>query len=156
MEELRLWHYTTAGRIDEIIESGEIRATKFNATSLREKPTVWVSSNPLWERTATKMIADDSGNIITLSMAEQHELVGLGRIEIFNDTPDLFTWHRFKNYIAPKKQIARDMEAAGIKKGANPSEWYGSHKPIEKIDWIKAEIWDGKQWQVHTIFEHEE
>ena len=155
MEDLRLWHYTTAERIDEIIESGEIRTSKHNATSRKEKPTVWVSSNPLWERTATKMIIDEMGNRKTLSMAEQHELIGLGRIEVYNDTPDLFTWHRFKNYIAPKKHIAREMEAVGIKKGANPSEWYGSHEPIARLDWIKAEIWDGKQWQVHTIFDQE-
>ena len=144
---MKLWHYTTAFRIPEIIESGEIRTSNANATGNREVPTLWLSSNPIWENTATKYF-NDGFNRYPLTKEQQHERFGLGRIEVNTQTISYFTWHTFVKNIAAKRHIARGMEESGRKSGGNPKQWFGSTKPIGTEHFLSAEIWDGNEWKV--------
>ena len=146
-QKMKLWHYTTRDRVTEIIASGEIRTSVANRTGQKESATLWMSSNPIWENTATKLVSDGR-NIRQLSKTEQHECFGLGRIEVDTTNISFFTWLTFTKNIAAKRHIAREMEKTGRKNGGNPNQWYGSTKTISKDAFISAEIWDGTDWEV--------
>lgn len=141
---MKLWHYTTKDRIHEIIESGEIRTSGANRTGQSESPTLWLSSNPIWENAATKLYSDGL-NTRKLSKKEQHELLGLGRIEVDTQNISFFTWSTFVKNIAAKRHIARSMEVSGRTSGGNPNQWFGSTKPIGKEHFLSAEIWNGEE-----------
>lgn len=144
---MKLWHYTTRDRIHEIIETSEIRTSDANRTGQSESPTLWLSSNPIWENTATKLYSDGL-NTRKLSKKEQHELLGLGRIEVDTQNISVFTWSTFVKNIAAKRHVARSMEVSGRTSGGNPNQWYGSTKPIGKEHFLSAEIWNGEEWIV--------
>jgi hypothetical protein len=144
---MKLWHYTTKDRLDEIIESGEIRTSTANRTGQSESATLWLSSNPIWEHTATKLTSV-GGTIRGLTKKEQHELFGLGRIEVNTQNISFFSWSTFVKNIAAKRHVARSMEVSGRTSGGNPNQWFGSTKPIPKEHFISAEVWDGNEWQV--------
>jgi len=144
---MKLWHYTTKDRIQEIIESGEIRTSGANRTGQSESPTLWLSSNPIWENTATKLYSDGL-NTRKLSKKEQHELFGLGRIEVNTQNISFFSWRTFVKNIAAKRHVARSMEVSGKTSGGNPNQWFGSTKPVGKEHFLSAEIWNGEEWIV--------
>jgi len=144
---MKLWHYTTKDRIQEIIESGEIRTSTENRTGQRESATLWLSSNPIWENTATKLTFD-GGTMRKLTKKEQHEVLGLGRIEVNTQNISFFSWSTFVKNIAAKRHVARSMEVSGRTSGGNPNQWFGSTKPIGKEHFLSAEIWNGEEWIV--------
>jgi len=149
MKELNFYHYTIESRIDEIIESGEIRLASKSTYAKKEKPVAWVSSNEHWENTATKMIMTYSGTK-ELTFEEQLELHGCGRIEVKNS--GLMTWAKLKHKANMDFHMAGLMENAGIRKGGKPSEWFGSLLPIKMNDWIKAELYKNGKWEVYKVF----
>jgi len=144
---MKLWHYTTKDRIQEIIESGEIRTSTENRTGQRESATLWLSSNPIWENTATKLTFD-GGTMRKLTKKEQHEVLGLGRIEVNTQNISFFSWSTFVKNIAAKRHVARSMEVSGRTSGGNPNQWFGSTKPVGKEHFLSAEIWNGEEWIV--------
>ena len=144
---MKLWHYTAKDRVDEIIESGEIRTSTANRTGQRESATVWLSSNPIWENTATKLTSVGD-TIRKLTKKEQHELFGLGRIEVNTQNISFFSWSTFVKNIAAKRHVARSMEVSGRTSGGNPNQWFGSTKPVGKEHFLSAEIWNGEEWIV--------
>jgi len=144
---MKLWHYTTKDRIQEIIESGEIRTSTENRTGQRESATLWLSSNPIWENTATKLTFD-GGTMRKLTKKEQHEVLGLGRIEVNTQNISFFSWSTFVKNIAAKRHVARSMEVSGRTSGGNPNQWFGSTKPIGKEHFLSAEIWNAEEWIV--------
>jgi hypothetical protein len=142
-----LWHYTTKERLEEIINSGELRATEANKTTSTEKATLWFSKNPIWEPTATKMVMTESG-IKRLTKNEQYDLFGLGRIQI-NDNVQVKSWKHFKEFGGGKLKILRKLEEAGIKMGGNPSNWFWTFEKVGIEKWITVEFWDGNSWQLY-------
>jgi hypothetical protein len=123
------------------------RTSGANRTGQSESPTLWLSSNPIWENTATKLYSDGL-NTRKLSKKEQHELLGLGRIEVDTQNISFFTWSTFVKNIAAKRHIARSMEVSGRTSGGNPNQWYDSTKPIGKEHFLSAKIWNGEEWVV--------
>jgi len=140
----KLWHYTAAKRLKEIVESREIRLTdKLIAKS--EKPAVWVSSNPIWEFTATKMAKNNSGLIKQLTKEEMYKLFGLGRIEIVPNEKYI-SWAKFKHKSRIPADYFFELERAGIDKGANPKDWFARFTSIPIEEWIAIETWNGTAW----------
>lgn len=139
-----LWHYTTKDRLEEIINSGELRATDANKTSPTEKATLWFSKNPIWEPTATKMVMTESG-IKRLTKNEQFELFGLGRIQI-NDNVQVKSWKHFKEFGGGKLKILRKLEEVGVKMGGNPNHWYWSWDNVAQENWLNIEYFNGTMW----------
>ena len=72
----RFFHYTTETRLEKIIQSEIISLATIGIDNKREKPCAWVSTNPKWEATATKMIRNQQGGITQMTFEEQLLSVG--------------------------------------------------------------------------------
>lgn len=146
----KFYHYTPQIRLKEIIQSGEIKLASKSVYSKKEKPVAWVSTNDFWEKTATKMIMEN-GRPKLLTFQEQLEKLGCARIEVIGT--HLMTWAKLKHKANMDVFASQKFEEAGIKSGANPSEWYGSLESIKKSNWIKAEIYTHGKWVLFENFD---
>ena len=135
---LRFWHYTSAFRLPQIFQSGKINLDK-QAKAFGEKPAVWISTNSVWENTATKMVEDENGNLITLTKEEMCLRVGLGRIEI-KPSESFISWSKFGTTSRINPKLFNSMTQVGIGQGANPNEWFASYIPIISRYFISIEM----------------
>lgn len=149
----RYFHYTTETRLDEIIQSEIITLATVGIDNYREKPCAWVSSNPKWEATATKMTRNNQGDITQMTFEEQLASVGCARIEV--EDKGLFPWKTIRKISNMKPRVADTMEFQGIQKGGSPSEWFGSFSPIDINRWIRAEVYRDGDWVEYDVFEEE-
>lgn len=143
-----MWHYTTKDRLDEIIESMELRPSGANKTQANEKATLWFSKNPNWENTATKLLNTPQG-IKLMTKQEQYEFCGLGRIQLLSGVK-LYSWKNFKEFGGGKIKNIRKLELQGIKLGANPSDWYWTFDKVGIEKWSSVEYWDGNSWKKYN------
>ena len=142
-----MWHYTTKDRLDEIIESKELRPSGANKTQSNEKATLWFSKHSVWEATATKNLMTEGG-IKSMTKQEQYEFCGLGRIQIDNSVK-LSSWKHFKDFGGGKLKILKKLEQQGLSLGANPSNWFWTFEKVRIEKWITVEFWDGNSWQLY-------
>lgn len=141
---LRLWHYTPAHRLIDIIESGHI---KFSIDTFEnEKPVVWFSSNPVWENSVVKYVRTEESEKQLITKESMLRICGLGRIEV-KYTEEIITWQLLKEYNGVNPECNDFFEMAGDLFGGNPTEWYASHTQCDMKNWLKIEIWKNELWQ---------
>lgn len=149
----RYFHYTTETILEIIIQSEIIRLASAGIENKKEKTCAWVSSNPKWEATATKMIRNQRGEPTQMTFEEQLKNFGCARIEV--ESKGLFPWKTIRKIAKIKPKMADAMESSGIRIGGNPSEWFGSFSPIDINRWIRAEIFRDGKWVEYEVFEEE-
>jgi len=148
---MRYWHYTFFNNFQKIIESKEIRQSTI-LTSDKEKPAVWLSSNPEWEETVRKALKKpDEDNGRMTEPLSRDELFKRGfpavRIEIDPRLVILHSWEEFKKVGGLSKKMANGLEKVGKSWGANPDEWWASFDVIPVTSCLlPIEIWSGKEW----------
>jgi hypothetical protein len=147
----KYYHYTPETSLENIIESGVIKLATASTFDKKEKACAWVSSNPIWEHTATKIVHDGLGDSHHLSFEEQVIGFGCARIEV--EPIGLYTWAKLRHLAKMNTTMADSMESVGLKQDANPSEWYGSLTPIDINRWIKAEVYRNGEWIEYDVFE---
>lgn len=149
MDTKKYYHYTSEMRIPEILKSKKITlATKY--LNKKQKPCAWVSSNSVWENTATKMAKTSIGKVIQLTFQEQLELFGCARFEVMPN--NLIPWSKLKHDARITSDNAAFLERLGRERGANPLEWYGSMYPIGIDQWIKIEVCKNGEWIEYYSF----
>ncbi|SHK54342.1 hypothetical protein [Chryseobacterium polytrichastri] len=146
----KFFHYTTELKLQEIIDSGVIKLATKSTFHKKEKPVAWVSINPIWENTATKMTVKD-GIIQNMTFQEQLEQLGCARIQVEN--VGFEGWRKLKHTAKMNMDIASRMELVGAKCGASSGEWFGLLFPIKKQYWIKAEVFRNDEWVLYENFE---
>lgn len=141
--EKQVWHYTAATKLMQIITSGEIKPGTI-LLEKNERPSVWVSANPVWENTATKMAR--KGSVIKqLTFEEMKTHFGLARIEVkFDDS--LVPWSKFKRASRISSTLYHNLERAGYEMRAKPHEWYAVFHSIKMENWISIEVWQNNSW----------
>ena len=149
----RYFHYTTENRLEIILQSEIILLAGSGIENKNEKPCAWVSSNPKWESTATKLIKNQKGIITQMTFEEQLKNFGCARIEV--ESKGLLPWKTIRKIAKIKPMMADAMESSGIRIGGNPSEWFESFSPIDINRWIRAEIFRDGKWVEYEVFEDE-
>jgi hypothetical protein len=145
----KFYHYTTKRVLDEIISSKTIRlATK--DVPKKEKPVAWVSVNPTWELTATKMMRAMDGKIQQLTFYDQLSHFGCARIQVKNY--GLNTWKKLIHIARISSDTVNFLEHRGRTMGGEPSEWFGSIYPIAIEKWIRAETFVDGEWVEYQKF----
>ena len=131
-----------------MLESEEIKPAVIGLGK-NEKPVTWISSNPFWENTATKMMNTEKG-LIQLTFNQQVQYFGCARIEVKPE--NLIPWTSLKHQAKIDKKKAKDLVEKGKKMGGNPNEWHGSLSPININDWIKIEVYNNGVWMTIRKF----
>jgi hypothetical protein len=139
----RLWHYTTAQRLEAIARDGVLRQAVAGVSG-RERPAVWFTTSAEWEPTANKIRRLADGTLHALSTEETaFHGGGLVRFEVATDVAPV-TWveHRRKGGIA--KRMADALEKAARRVGSNSSDWRLSYTPVPRQNWLSVELfWSG-------------
>ena len=95
-----IYHYTTIKQSLLIIESGFIKVSEWERKNNVKPPALWLSLNPLWENTATKMTKNIFGETVSLSFEEQYIQFGCARFLIeFNKDKKSFVFILILLYI---------------------------------------------------------
>ena len=142
---MKFYHYTTENRLPELLNSQVIKLAWTSVNCKTEKAVAWVSTNPDWENTATKMARDSNGGIRNLKFEEQVDFFGCARIQI-KPTYKLYEWNKITKLANIQSYVVNQLEVLGRKMGGNPKEWYGSLKPIPIDAWVKIEIFQDGNW----------
>ena len=142
-----IYHYTTIKQSLLIIESGFIKVSEYERKNNVKPPALWLSLNPLWENTATKMTKNIFGETVSLSFEEQHMQFGCARFLIEFNKDKLCSWAKYKHASNTTLEMYNQMEKVGFQKNANPKEWYASFKNISIDEVIGYQIWNGEYWE---------
>lgn len=146
-----IYHYTTEQHLREILEVGELIVSEWERKNKVKPPSLWLSLNPLWENTATKMISEN-GNKRQLTKEEQHKEFGLIRFVLEFKKETLCSWAKYKHKSNTPLNVYEQMESIGIAQGAKPKEWFASFRNIQIVDCISCQKWDGKEWKTLMNF----
>ena len=137
MTSLRLFHYTMASRLEQILETRQILpATCY--VPVHERPTVWLSLHPRWEPTATKGILDANGTRRTATFAEMIALDRPCRIEV--------GWREWSVRSGVKKKVAKGLRRTAERQGVDVNHWRMSFEPVAECQWITVEIFADTRW----------
>jgi hypothetical protein len=146
-----IYHYTSEQHLSKILETGKLIVSEWERQNKVKPPALWLSLNPIWENTATKLI-NENGKIRQLTKEEQYQSFGLIRFVIEFKKESLCSWGKYKYKSNTPVQTYEAMEKSGIEKGANPKEWYASFKNIPLSNCISCQKWNGKEWE--TIIDY--
>jgi hypothetical protein len=139
-----IYHYTSGQHLQQILEKGKLIVSEWEKKNKIKPPALWLSTNPIWENTATKML-ERNGELKRLTKEEQHQKFGLIRFVMQkNDT--YCSWAKYKHKSNTTLEMYKAMELEGIHSGSNPKEWFASFKNIPLSDCISCEKWDGEKW----------
>ena len=141
-----IYHYTTEQAMRDILNDGKLKVSEWEKRNNVKPAALWLSTNNIWENTATKMVQKPNGRILQLSKEEQSEQFGLIRFVLNFDKEKLCSWGKYRYKSNTNQQTYFNMEKVGISQGSNPKEWYASFKDIPLQDVIRIEKWDGVQW----------
>ena len=137
-----LYHYTTVSHLVSILEDRQLDPSK-TVTLKKERPVVWLTTKPDWEKTANKMVGGSDGTVRRGTKQDTHVLGGgLIRIEVKPEGP-LYTWKQWKKRSGVSKRYVKPLEDIAKDEGANPAkEWRVSFVPIPIDQWIAVDVWD--------------
>lgn len=120
-----IFHYTSGQHLENILESGKLKVSEWERENKIKPPALWLSLNPDWEPTATK-IMNVGGQTVFLTKEQQHEHAGLYRFVIPFDKSSLCSWGKYRYKSNTDFTTYLNMKRTGIEKGANPLDWYAS------------------------------
>jgi hypothetical protein len=144
-----LYHYTTLERLAQILDAGILAPSRYLDSSAR--PTLWFSSNPVYEHTARKRCGlrnpDGSVSLMSrrLTFEEQHEVLGHARIGV--DLLDLMDYARWGELSGVGCTDFESLALGGLQLGALPTEWFATFEAVPSSQWVGIEVWDGREWQ---------
>jgi hypothetical protein len=127
-----IWHYTKHVHLPAITKERLIKpAEKY--IGVNERPIVWFSTNPLWERTVHDI----------------QQLLAMGiypaRIGVSEETAP-YPFNKLRRLSRMKARTADDLINAASRLGADPKEWRGTLDPVPSELWQSVEVWKDKQW----------
>lgn len=139
------WHYTTADRARQIIDSGFIRPATAGVPA-HESPVVWFSLNQRYEPTAAKLFTPTAGGKPRIaSMAQMVALCGgLARFGV--PAAQLLTPKELRLQANIQRDMWRLLVAAGRRQGADAELWRGALAPVPAANCI-VQVADARlQW----------
>jgi hypothetical protein len=144
-----IWHYTYDTNFELIRKDGFIRPAS-EGISDGEKPIVWFSKEQFWEPTVTKGLTLEDGTVTQLTMSGlvDHDFL-LVRIGIDPETAP-YTWSELKALSGMPSNAAWILKKSAEQRGANPSKWRGTFKPVGRDKWRAVEFFNpgADRWEV--------
>jgi hypothetical protein len=141
-----VWHYTIGNHLLMILESGATLPATAHVPP-GERPIVWFSTNPYWEKTVTKGLLQSDGTVCNLGMRG-----------MLNYGPQLFriavpaeaaphNWPALRKLSGMNPRFAAGLARIARRWHAHPNEWRGTFYPVPSSTWISVEEFREKSWQ---------
>ena len=89
-----IYHYFAKSILDKIISSGRLKVSEWEKKNNLNPPALWLSTNPIWENTATKGVLNDFGYRVQLTKDQQFKLHGLARFTLEFKKEELCNWKK--------------------------------------------------------------
>jgi hypothetical protein len=140
-----VWHYTTGEYYQRIVRDGFLRPSE-PLVPHYVRPILWFSSNPYWERAASRSLLTEDGEIIALTRLETAKLTGgLFRFGASAEAAPL-TWPVIRETSGMTESAAQFLYRRGIQMGAKPGEWRGTYERVPAEAWKKIEVFEKSCW----------
>jgi hypothetical protein len=145
--ESRLFHYTTASRLQKILRDNVIKqAIAF--IDRRERPAVWFSYLPVWEPTATPaMVNKETGEKENVTFEQLIDMDSPSRIEVNPECAPM-NWREWRRLSGIGASFARRLEEVAIRQGSDVTRWRISFEPVGIEHWLAIEMFTktGRRW----------
>jgi len=130
-----------------ILKDGHLRTVPDKKSlRLKEKPIMWLSSNPTFEKTASKIIMKNG--VAKLCNMEETEKYcnGLYRF-VFNegDLEGVLSWPRVAVEARMPEKVKQRLIKRGKKAKVDPRQWFGVLNNVDILS-VKLEKRVGKKW----------
>jgi len=142
-----VWHYTVGTRLSAISESGCLIPARF-AQGGSSLGVVWFSRRQTWEPSAAHHGWKRHPALKASLPADE----GLFRFGLPASDARLVAWPtvtRLADIDIPEAMV---MVSAGLRRGANPTDWLGALSVIALSD-LLVQRWDGEGWRDVTLDE---
>jgi hypothetical protein len=163
-----VWHYTIGDRLQQIVESGEIRQAtagvnmKLDEAALweiiltgvakpisqvvgGEMPAVWFTTRETFEPTAMKgMMMGGFRRTMSLDEMEQHGN-GLARIGVRAELVPA-DWQHHVRHSGITSKMARALAGSASAVGSDPRQWRVHYAPVSSSVWSAVQVWRAGQW----------
>lgn len=136
------YHYTYGHKLAGIAAEGALIPTGASIPAW-ERPSLWFSTNPLFEATALKPILRD-GKPTKVSFETLASIAGAFRF-VRTSTCGLSPWPAARKLVGIRHADAAKMETVGRRLGAIPSEWWASILPIP-LNELTLQVWREGAW----------
>ena len=142
-----LWHYTTAdGRhFGSIVADGVLKPTAVNAEAEGDRPALWFSTEPHWERTAQSVVVGPDGTSRWATFDEMVSKIGVIR---FGVSPEVapHPWASFRRMAGMPAATADALEQAARTEGAHPGNWYATFESVPSSEWTAVQQYVDGSW----------
>ncbi len=147
----QLWFYTVQKDLPYLLASGEIMPT-LKTIFTGEKPSIWFSTNPVWEHSSNRMCSRYDGSRVMGDKKTTYLQYGLLRIEVPQEVAP-HKWRAYRRMSGVDKKEADLLKKIARKQGARPREWRMGFSSISREQWIAIETWNWQKqtWQPHLI-----
>ncbi len=147
----RLWFYTAQKDLSYLLATGMIMPTTKSVCE-SEKPTVWLSVNPVWDESANRTCRGNDGHLSLGDKKSTYLQYGLLRIEV---EPDLapYHWREYVSLSGIDKREVKVLQRTARAHGAKSREWRMTFAAIAAEQWLSIETWDWdtQSWKQHVV-----
>ena len=148
---MRLWYYTIQKDLPYLLATGEIMPVNKTVTQ-QEKPSVWISSNPVWENMSNRSYQEVDGTYRMGDMKTTYLRYGLVRIEIAPEAA-VHNWRAYRRLSGVERKELRYLKRLGRQRKARRRDWRMSFVAIPAEQWLLIEVWDWskQQWRSNEV-----
>lgn len=139
MKNQTVYHYTNKLNLKKILRDRAILSSP--GFTEWEKPTVWLSTTPHWENSASSIARNRDGSFRKRSIHEVGNL-GMARIKIDLEKTRVFTIQQFKNISRISTRNLKRLNEFALECKSNINDWRVSFSDIPLESWEKVEVFD--------------
>jgi hypothetical protein len=140
-----LYHYTNGTKLELIQNDGIIKSSP-EVTKLKEKPIAWLSSNAVFEKTATKIIQSVDGTKLCNMEETALYCKGIYRFGfVETELEGVLHWPRLGVQARIPESIKKRLLKRAKLAKVSPNQWYGVLDNIS-IENATLEAWRGGRW----------
>lgn len=148
---MRLWYYTVQKDLPYLLATGEIMPAN-KTVSQQEKPSVWLSANPVWDNISNRSYQEMDGTFRMGDMKTTYLRYGLVRIEVAPESP-VHKWRAYRRLSGIERKELRYLRRLGRQQKAKRRDWRMCFAAIHLEQWVSIEVWDWskQQWRPNDV-----
>jgi len=163
-----VWHYTYSHNIEKIIKSGTLLPPALIPDYIggdvlhealhgadrgvkADRKLLLFSEREDWEPASFRGVMTPLGPIDLHSIEEHSKHIDIFRIGV--DTRHLKPYGQLCRLVSMPRETRNGLRDIAVKFGSNPCEWWGTTKPVPRMQWVAVEKLVAGKWQKYDYSE---